>query len=71
MTDLKPGRESTKLEMGDFTIERVPGCLPISISHSTGGYYGCDSDYDLDMEEVEMLVTFLTQSLPSQDKGGG
>ena len=35
----------------------------ITINHTTSGYYGCDSDYDLDKQEVLILRNFLNDWL--------
>jgi len=56
------------IEFKDFTFDADISPF-ISLQHCTGGYYGCDQEYDLEVKEVRELVAFLTEWLEEQDQG--
>jgi len=45
------------IKLEGFRFEVSSGYL--TLSYETSGYYGCDSEYNLDLKETEQLRDFL------------
>ena len=51
------------IKFGDFEFTKYDYLSTVQLSHTTGGYYGCDDEYDLDTLELKEIVEYLNKQI--------